>query len=211
VGLVETGIISVIGVGKIALYAVLFFIVSIILGINLVRPLFRVVDALKIKRTFLIGEFLLALVLSLIANLIGLTTILGAFIAGLILEKTKYHEKIEHRVHPLSNIFVPIFFVMVGAHLNIWTVFEPGNLKLIFMLLAIAVIGKAACGIGAVGSNLRKSVIAVGMIPRGEVGLVLASFGLAAGVIQLGLYSVIVVVIMLTTLIAPPLLALYSR
>ncbi len=208
VSLIETGAISFFGIGKIIFYSILFFGGVLSLGFHFIPKLYKITGALKIKRTFLISEFLFALILSLIANQIGLATIVGAFAAGLILEKSKYKATIERRIHPLSRLFVPIFFVMAGANLNIWSL-GLGSFKFIFFIFAIAIIGKIVAGLGAKGAS--KFIVGLGMIPRGEVALILISFGLNQGILSNTIYSSLVIVIMLTALIVPPILTPFVK
>ena len=206
VGIVETGTVSMPGIGKILLYSVVFLVASIAIGIRFTPFIFRIVHALNIRRTFVISAFLFALALAFVANKIGLATIVGAFAAGLILEQTQHKEHIIERIKPVSNLFVPLFFVMAGVYLNVWSMFEPGIFHLVLVILGIAVVGKMASGLGCVRTKARRYAVGLGMIPRGEVGLIFASYGLTTGLATEALYSALVIVIMLSTLIVPPLL-----
>lgn len=206
VGVVETGTVSMFGIGKILLYSIVFLVASIAIGIRFTPFIFRIVHGLGIRRTFIVSAFLFALALAFIANKIGLATIVGAFAAGLILEQTQHKEHIIERIKPVSNLFVPIFFVMAGVYLNVWSMLEPGVLRLVFVLLAIAIVGKMASGLGCVKTKAKRFAVGLGMIPRGEVGLIFASYGLVNGLANDALYSILVAVVMLSTLIVPPLL-----
>jgi Kef-type K+ transport system membrane component KefB len=142
-----------------------------------------------------------------------LATIIGAFAAGLILAKTDRRAPIEERVRPVADLFVPLFFVMVGMKV------EPGRLNplagetqlgLALLLTVVAVATKLATGLAAYRPGVRRWPVGVGMVPRGEVGLIFAGTGLAIGVVTGDLYSALVVAVMLTTFVAPPWLkALY--
>jgi Kef-type K+ transport system membrane component KefB len=95
---------------------------------------------------------------------------------------------------------------MIGANLYIWSIFNQQTLSLIFFLLIIAIIGKVSAGIGAIGAKANKLAIGIGMIPRGGVALILAAFGLSTGLITNSIYSAVVVVIMITAMLVPPIL-----
>jgi len=206
VGLVETGAVSFIGIGKITLYSILFLVAAIAVGIKLVPLAFRIINALEIKRTFVVSAFLFALVLAFFANKIGLATVVGAFAAGLAFERAKDREQVIERIKPVSSLFVPSFFVMAGAYLDIWSMFEGNLMRLVLMISAIAVIGKMASGLGCIGTKASKFAVGIGMIPRGEVGLIFASYGLAHGLVDSSLYSALVTVIIFSTIIVPPIL-----
>jgi Kef-type K+ transport system membrane component KefB len=154
-----------------------------------------------------------AVALAVVADLIGLATIVGAFAAGLVLARTERRAHIEERIKPVADLLVPVFFVTVGmnvqpAMLNPFAEnAEPG---IAMLLTAVAVASKLATGVVVYQRGVRRWPVAVGMVPRGEVGLIFAGAGLAAGVVTAELYSVLVVVVMLTTFVAPPWLkALY--
>ena len=103
-------------------------------------------------------------------------------------------------------MFVPFFFVMAGAYMQLELLGGMKNLVLILVLTVIAIAGKLAAGLGAVGTKANKWAVGVGMVPRGEVGLIFATFGLSSGLIDNQLYAVLVMVIILTTFITPPIL-----
>ena len=151
-----------------------------------------------------------------LAQFAGLAPIIGAFAAGLLLAKTNQKTLIEDRLKPVADVFIPIFFIMVGAAVDI-SVFNPfikENIAVIILALVlfiIAVIGKLVSGLGAYSLKANKLVIGIGMIPRGEVGLIFASMGLATGVLGSSDYSALTVMVMLTTFIAPPLLYRFFR
>jgi Kef-type K+ transport system membrane component KefB len=145
----------------------------------------------------------------------GLATIIGAFAAGLVLATTERRAHIEERIKPVADLLVPVFFVTVGmkvqpAMLNPFA--ENTQFALALLLTAVAVVSKLAAGLAVYQRGVRRWPVAVGMVPRGEVGLIFAGVGLAAGVIAEDLYSALVAVVMLTTFAAPPWLrALYRE
>ena len=206
-GIVEFGKVSLFNIGKISFLSVLFLAGSIYLGIKIAPLLLKFANKLKIQRTYAITAIVFSFGLAYIADYIGLATIVGAFAAGLILETREDKDKIRDKIKPLSDIFVPIFFVNAGMLMDVKTLANPGLLIPIAILFALAVIGKIAAGVAAIGVKAKKLVIGLGMIPRGEVGIIFATFGLANKIIEPSLYALLVVVIMLTTFVAPPLLA----
>jgi Kef-type K+ transport system membrane component KefB len=153
--------------------------------------------------------------LSWLANFIGLAPIVGAFAAGLILEDAHYRDFVgkgehglEDLVHPISSFLVPIFFVLMGMRTDLRTFAEPGVLGLAAALTVVAIIGKQVCSLGVRGKNVDRITVGIGMVPRGEVGLIFANIGLAltvAGqrIIDESLFSAIVVMVVVTTMVTP--------
>jgi Kef-type K+ transport system membrane component KefB len=214
-GLVEGGthgsqsLMSIIGLNT--LYSVLFLVISIWVGIKYTPLIYKIGKRMKIGRTFVVSSFIFMLILSAIADYIGLATIVGAFAAGLVFERLEEKEHYEERIQPVANIFVPIFFVVAGLYLDVGALMQPGIIPIVLALTVIAIIGKLIAGWGAIGAGVNKLTIGIGMVPRGEVGLIFASFGLTYGLLQAELYSALVIVVMLTTLIAPPLLLIVMK
>ena len=134
--------------------------------------------------------------------------LVGAFAAGLILARTEHQGLIEERLKPITDVFVPIFFVLVGvaldlAHLN---PFNPQNRSVLLLaggLTLVAILGKLVAGWGVLDRKVDRWVIGIGMVPRGEVGLIFAGVGLGAHIITDGQYGAILVVVALTTFLSP--------
>ena len=144
-----------------------------------------------------------------LANQIELATIVGAFAAGLILSEDQFKfdqegEKttIEGTFQPLEAIFAPIFFVLMGMQVNLNSFLQPGTLLLALTLTIIAIITKALTGVAA-GKGRDKLVVGFGMMPRGEVGLIFAGIGKGLGVVNDAVFSAIVIMVMITTFLAP--------
>jgi Kef-type K+ transport system membrane component KefB len=138
-----------------------------------------------------------------------MAAITGAYVAGLFLAQTRSHERVLQDLHPMVNsLFGPIFFVSIGLAVNARHV--SGSLLFFTLLLVIALAGKiVGCGLGARlngFTNRESMVVGIGMIPRGEVGLITASLGLAAGLVTRDIYVQIVVLVLITTLITPAML-----
>jgi Kef-type K+ transport system membrane component KefB len=154
---------------------------------------------------------ILAFGLAWLASVVGSAMIIGAFAAGLLLRNTPHAHEIERGVAHLGHFFVPIFFVTVGAAVDISVLnpLEPGNRSTLViggLLILAAVIGKFLAGYAPVWFKGNKNVIGVGMIPRGEVGLIFAQTGLASGVFTPPLFSAVTMMVLVTTFMAPPLL-----
>jgi Kef-type K+ transport system membrane component KefB len=153
------------------------------------------------------------MVLAWLANLSGLATIIGAFTAGLILHDAYFENWnndrkcpvcIKDLIMPLEVILVPIFFVLMGIQVKLETFLQPGVMMLAAGLVAAAILGKVVSGFGVFGSSNRWA-IGVGMMPRGEVGLIFAAIGKSLGVMDDALFSAVVLMVIVTTLLSPPL------
>jgi Kef-type K+ transport system membrane component KefB len=168
---------------------------------------------MKARGTLIVYSVVFAVTLAAVADLMGLATIIGAFAAGLVLATTERREHIDERIKPVADLLVPVFFVTVGmkvqpAMLNPFA--ENAQFGTAVILTTVAVASKLAAGLAVYRRGVRRWPVGVGMVPRGEVGLIFAGTGLAVGVIAHDLYSALVVVVMLTTFVAPPWLkALY--
>lgn len=214
-GVAQTGSVSLATVGLISGKAVVFLVVAIVVGIRLAPMLVRWVGRLQTRGTLIVYSVVFAVGLAAVADLMGLATIIGAFAAGLILATTERRAHIEERVKPVADLLVPVFFVTVGmkvqpAMLNPFA--ESSQFGIAMLLTTVAVASKLAAGLGVYQRGVRRWPVAVGMVPRGEVGLIFAGVGLASGVVAEGLYSALIVVVMLTTFAAPPWLkALYRE
>jgi Kef-type K+ transport system membrane component KefB len=141
----------------------------------------------------------------------GLAAVTGAFLAGLLVPASPQHSAMREDVRALvQSFFAPLFFVSIGLQIDAWS--AGGALGFFLLLLLVAVLGKVAgCGLGAWWNGLdgRASLtVGVGMIPRGEVGLIAASAGWAAGLVSAEVYSLVVVLVLITTLVTPVLLRL---
>jgi len=206
VTLASAGVVSVFAILETVVLAIAFVVGSIIIGTRGWMRILPLVRNMRVRGVLLVFAFSLALALAYGAALIGLATIIGAFAAGLIFSETEDLEHIERDVKPLADVLVPIFFVSMGTLVNVSTFLDPVVLAMAAALTGIALATKAVAGYAVSGASLRRPVIGAGMIPRGEVGIIFAGFGLTLGVIQEDLYSAILVMVVLTTLVAPPLL-----
>ena len=163
----------------------------------------------KFADTPLLPAFLLMLLVALLAAAIGLAAIIGAFVAGLIIAETEAREEVDHDIRPLSAIFTPFFFAVTGAQLDLSKLLDPSVAVLAVLLAVIGVLTKALGGVIGARSLGRWGSVAVGfgMVPRGEVGIVVANLALVTGAIDEALFAALMVAVVLTTVVAPYLLA----
>jgi len=210
--LAKTGEIDVLNIVYLIVGAATFLVGAILLG-RLLSPYFvALVDNMNTRGELILSSLIFAFALAYIAAAINLEAILGAFAAGLILAETEKRKDLEEQVVPIADFFVPIFFVTVGAQtdLSVLNPAVPANREALVMaifLIAIAIIGKVITGFAVFGQgNVNRLAIGVGMIPRGEVGLVFAGVGAASGALSESLEAAIIVMVIMTTFIAPPFL-----
>ena len=215
--LVKTGEIQISNIVYLVISAAVFLIGSILIG-RLVSPLIvGLVNEMKTRGQVLLTGLVFAFILSYIATVINLEGILGAFAAGLILAETDKRKELEEQIIPVADFFVPIFFVCVGAKtdLSVLNPTVPSNregLIIATFLILVAILGKVITGF-TIFSNpeINKLAIGVGMIPRGEVGLVFAGVGSASGALSEATEAAIIVMVITTTFVAPPLLRLVFK
>lgn len=210
----QTGAVSLTAIGLLSGKAIVFLAVAIVLGIRLAPTIMGWIGRMKARGTLIVSAVVFAVALAAIADLIGLATIIGAFAAGLVLATTERREHVEDRLKPIADLLVPVFFVTIGmkvrpAMLNPFA--EGAQFGMTLLLTAVAVVSKLATGLAVYQKGVRRWPVGVGMVPRGEVGLIFAGAGLAAGVIAADLYSALVVAVMLTTFAAPPWLKILYR
>ncbi|MEY5039907.1 MAG: High-affinity Na(+)/H(+) antiporter NhaS3, partial [Actinomycetota bacterium] len=187
--------------------AIGFLVVAGFIGLVVFPTLLRRIGTLsKSSSTIPVVAIALVLAFSVLADLANLAPIIGAFVAGLGLRKVAVHERIERDLSSLGQIFVPVFFLYIGISTDLAAMLDGRVLLVALILSAIAIVGKLVSAFGALGTTSDKLVIGFGMLPRGEVGLIFATIGLSVGALNDELYGSILVVVLLTTLIAPPLL-----
>ena len=183
-----------------------FLIVAVVAGGRLAGPVLR--TAQRSTRLDVIAAIALAsaFLLALAADSVGSAPIIGAFAAGLIIAPTPYVHRVETHVRALGSFFVPIFFVSVGAAVNVRSLIQPDTLFVGGLLLLVAIVGKVAAGYSPWWYRGNKLLVGVGMVPRGEVGLIFAQLGLALAVLDDALFTALALVVFVTTFLAPPLL-----
>ncbi|MBD2774210.1 cation:proton antiporter [Iningainema tapete] len=216
-GLAKTGEVELTNILYLIVSAVAFLVGSILIG-RWFNPYFvKIVTELKTRGQLLIPALIFAFILSYIATVIKLEAILGAFTAGIVLAETHKCRELKNQIVPIADILVPIFFVVVSAKTNISVLnpMIPENREGLIMasfLILVAILGKVITGFTVFGqADINRLAIGVGMIPRGEVGLVFAGIGSASGILPSSLDAAIIVMVILTTFVAPPLLSLVFR
>lgn len=214
--LATTGNMSIGNTAITMVISVVFLSGCLILGTFLAPKIVGLLKQMQNRGMLTVSAFVFCLTLSYFAEKIGLAAIIGAFASGLILASTDSKAHLQERFKPVANIFVPIFFVLIGTQVNI-NIFNPtieSNrviLSIIAILLIVAIIGKVLSGFGVFQKRINKLLIGVGMIPRGEVGLIFASVGISLKVVDASLYSALVTVVILTTFITPILIKVTLR
>lgn len=210
--LAKTGAVDVSNVIFLIISASGFLLGAILLGNVFNKSFVAIVDLIQTRGGLVIPAFVFAYVMAYLAAAIHLEAILGAFAAGLVLDETDKRKELQKQVIPIADMLVPIFFVSVGAKtdLGVLNPAIPSNregLVIAIFLIAIAIIGKVVTGLAVFGQpGINRLAIGVGMIPRGEVGLVFAGVGSASGVLSKPLEAAIIMMVILTTFLAPPLL-----
>ncbi len=213
-GIAATGRVSLGGIGWLALKSATFLVIAVLVALRRAPVLVGLIDRLQARGALVVSSIVFALVAAAAAEWIGLAAIIGAFAAGLILSRTELHTRIEERIKPVADLLVPIFFVTVGMKVELSALnpfAESAQLGVALALTVVAIASKLVAGLAVYHPGTRRWPVGVGMVPRGEVGLIFAGAGLAAAVVAPDLYSALVVVAMITTFVAPAWLKLLYR
>ncbi len=207
---------SVGGVALIVLWAVLFLVASAAVGHYLAPLLIRQLARLGRPELLLVVGLAVCFTLAYVAEAIGLAAIVGAFAAGLLIDpygkgvRTKEETAtLGELLHPIGAVFVPLFFVLMGVQVNLSSLTAPAALGLGGVLIVAAVAGKIACALGVLDRRIDRWSVAIGMIPRGEVGLIFAGIGTTLTlhgrpVLSESVFAAVVLMVLVTTLVAPP-------
>ena len=212
-GLAVTKTVSGLVLMRVTVVAVVFLVGSIVIGSWATPHILRLARKMQVRAALPAAAIIICLLTASLAETAQLAPIVGAFAAGLVLSRAEQRLRFESQVRALADIFVPVFFVMMGARMDL-SAFNPltaagrAHVAIGAALVAVAIIGKIAGGLTVPGRGLRRWTIGIGMIPRGEVGLIFAGVGLKAGIVDAALYADAVFVVLCTTLVTPPLLKL---
>lgn len=219
-GMVVSNSIDIFSIVKIVLLSLLFFPLSLFLGPIILRKMIVWFDFLDPWESKLLISFIFVMGFSWLATLVQMSTIIGAFVAGIILHdgffETREREQknplsIKHLMAPFEAIFAPLFFMLIGIQVKIESFLDLHVLAIASVLVIVAIIGKVLSGFGAAKKDDRL-LIGIGMMPRGEVGLIFASVGKSVGVISDSLFSSVILMVVLTTILTPFFMKLrYSR
>jgi Kef-type K+ transport system membrane component KefB len=205
------GRIDYLEIGLTASLAVAFTVFIMLVGAPVITRLAPRIEALRISQSLFVFGLLLCLGLSVAASYIGVAAIIGAFLAGMALaDATEGNETLHKQMNGVTEFLVPFFLVNIGMQLRLDVFREPAVLALVLVITLIAALTKLlGCGLGALSLGWRGAAqVGVGMIPRGEVGIVVAQIGLSLAVITDALFGVVLFMSVATTLIAPPFLRL---
>lgn len=214
-GIAVTGHVELGTIGLISGKAIGFVIACLVIGILLAKKTFKLISVFKLPGMMLIASLVICFIFAYFANQVGLATIVGAFCAGLVLEDVHFKEfsvfekdkTIEDYIHPISMFFVPIFFVSTGMQVDLSVFADTSIVTAALIISVIAIAGKLVCGWSFTSKeSVNRAIIGAGMIPRGEVGLIFATVGKGIGVVDDKLYAITVIMVILTTLVSPPVL-----
>lgn len=216
-GIAQTGEIDPKNIAIISTKAIGFVVGALILGKLFAKKIVKTFSLLKLPGMMLTTLLVICFLGSYLANQVGLATIVGAFAVGLVLDEV-YFEPFKERstahdyIRPIAYFLVPIFFVITGMHVDLSVFADPQVLVASISLTAIAILGKLVCGwCFTTKEKMNRAIIGFGMIPRGEVGLIFATVGKSLGVVDDRLYAITVIVVILTTLIPPPILSVLIK
>jgi Kef-type K+ transport system membrane component KefB len=185
-----------------------FLIAAVVAGRLLVPIAFRLARRIELPGTPTVLAMIVAFGLAWLADRCGSAMIIGAFAAGLLVAAVPQYHEVERGITSLGHFFVPLFFVTVGAAVDIGAL-DPSRPASRFALLTgaalitVGIIGKLVAGYAPIWFRGKKLVVGVGMVPRGEVGLIFARIGMDSGVFDAGLYGAVTLMVIVTTLIAP--------
>jgi Kef-type K+ transport system membrane component KefB len=200
--------------------AAAFLIGAVVVGRFWSQRIFMYAARLQVSGALIGLCICFCFLMATLAGLVGLAPIVGAFAAGVVLEEVHYQpflergeRKVEELLFPITTLVVPVFFVLMGLRVDVRSFASMAVLGFAALITAAAIIGKQICGLGVLDRGVDRLVIGVGMIPRGEVGLIFAGLG---GTLMLNghpvlsqtTFSALVLMIMLSTFITPPLLKL---
>jgi Kef-type K+ transport system membrane component KefB len=206
---------SVVAITAILVKAALFLAVTVGLGHFLSGPTVRLAARTGHPETMLVFGLALCFLLAYLAEVVGLADIIGAFAAGLMLDpygqgvRTRAEDAtLAELLHPLSSLFVPLFFVLMGVQVHVGSIASSEMLLFAAALNLAAVVGKLVCGLGVVTRGVRRLAVGIGMVPRGEVGLIFAGLGTALTLdrqplLSPAVFSAVVLMVLVTTLVAP--------
>ena len=220
IGLVILSVIGVVAVGatvtttgiiRTSALAFGFVVITLLVGSLVVPPLFRAAKRLRSPTTIAVLGLIFAFSLAALAGLLGSAIIVGAFVAGVLLNRIQQRDEVLGFAAPIGSLLTPIFFASVGASVDLRALVEPRTLLITAVLLAAGVVGKLIAAYIPVWFKGNKALIGTAMLPRGEVELIVAQTGLAIGALDASLFGAITLMVLLTTLLSPPLIYAVAR
>ncbi len=200
-----TGNVEVTGVIRVAAIGLGFVIVATLVGAWLAPLIFdRLIGKARTEGTLLGGGVAFTLAFAGLAAISGLAAIVGAFVAGVSLGRIQDRDDLSRRLAPVSHLFVPVFFLLIGAEARASALADPQALLIVGVLGVVAVLSKVVAGLAVKRGSADRLLVGIGMIPRGEVGVVFATLGLASGVLNARAHASLLLVVLATTMVAPP-------
>jgi Kef-type K+ transport system membrane component KefB len=205
--------VNVLGLILVAAQAVGFVVLIAVFGTRLMRRASNVVEKPLNPLSPLTISLVLCLGLAVAASHIGLAAIIGAFLAGMVAGEIRQRKTLEHQLQPIVAFLVPFFFVVTGANVQVRQFGNIVTLLTLLLVVALAVVSKLiGCGLGAWSLGRRKAlIVGIGMVPRGEVGIIVASLGKQAGVFDDTVFALIIAMSLITSIIAPPILKMLLK
>ncbi|MBK8981691.1 MAG: cation:proton antiporter [Ignavibacteria bacterium] len=209
-GIIESGELQFGNISLIIFKAFVFLGLTFYIGKKYLRKQIKLASLVQGKNISVLFPFGMMLLMAWISDSIGLASIVGAFAAGLIIKEEYFNDlnqdtkSVKNVIEPIEAIFAPVFFVIMGLQVDLSVFLDLNILTVSLVLTLVAIIGKFGCGLFAKGMD--KKIIGIGMVPRGEVGLIFASIGKSIGVLDNAMFSAIIIVVILTTFITPPAL-----
>lgn len=204
------GEVNFLSIGLIALMAIVFTMLVIVFGSRVVNRVKQPVVNLKMDHSLLMFALVLCFGLAVVANLIGIAGIIGAFLAGVALSEATDGTRLHQQSQALTEFTTPFFLVAIGMKLNLSIFLSAPVVILSTVVIILAIVTKfIGCGLGAISMGRRRAIqVGVGMTPRGEVGIVVAQIGLAMAAVSDAIYGVVLAMSVITTLAAPPFIRL---
>lgn len=202
------GGVDVAGLALVLAQAIGFVVVVALVGTRIMRRRSQLLDLPISPLSPLTLSLALCLGLAAAAAGLGLAAIIGAFLAGMVVAESDHRHALEKQIQPIMAFLVPFFFVVTGSKVNLAELGNASTLGALALVVVLATIGKlVGCGLGALKLGGRSAlIVGVGMVPRGEVGIIVASLGQQAGVFPSRTYAIIIAMSLLTSVIAPPVL-----
>ncbi len=209
-GIVAGGTLTPMLLVRTVLEAVGFIVGALLVGSLLLKPLMAIVSRLQVAGALGVAALAFAFLFAALAAKAGSAMIIGAFAAGLVLHRAPQRHDIEKATLSVGYLLVPVFFASVGAQVDLAALMTPAALGLGTLLIVVGVLGKVAAGYAPWWFEGRKLLVGVAMVPRGEVGLIFAQVGAAAGVLAGPQFGAVMLMVVVTTFVTPPLLGLIA-
>ncbi|MGH9938309.1 MAG: cation:proton antiporter [Blastocatellia bacterium] len=206
--LAKEGSINYAQIGATAALAIGFTLLVIFVGARAVNRIRARVENLRLGQSYLIFGLSLCLGLALVASYIGVAAIIGAFLAGMALSESAEGSDMPHQAETVTEFMLPFFLTNIGMQLKLDALLNRNTIILALIVTVLAVLSKLiGCGAAAWRLGKKKAAqIGMGMVPRGEVGVVVAQIGLSLNAVDAAAYAIVLFMSVATTLVAPPFL-----